>query len=77
MAATPDDYGWRYTRAGRVRHLVHEAQQWTVCDRDADPFGGGWYGTGSQAEYERCAELPPCKKCLREVPRAAEWEVAT
>lgn len=33
--------------------------QWTASD---------WFGSGSQAEYERAAELPLCKSCARQIP---------
>lgn len=49
---------------GRVRHaLVSPTMGEALCG-----FGvraaTGWLGTGSQAEYERLAELPVCRSCV-------------
>lgn len=58
--------GWRYARTGNVRHKVvkplgvaemHDGV--AVCGLYAD-----WYGTGSQAEYERLAGRPKCLRCM-------------
>ncbi|MFD8117043.1 hypothetical protein [Streptomyces microflavus] len=32
-----------------------------LCGRQ--PWPGDWYGTGSQTEYDRAAELPLCGGC--------------
>lgn len=64
MSTIADHVEWRYVAAGKVRHahrsgVAHES----VCGRWVfDP--AWWLGTGSQAEYERCASLPMCKTCL-------------
>jgi hypothetical protein len=54
--------GWRYCRNGRVRHQI--------TDHEGGGRGGArcglwteWVGTGSQAEYERLASLPKCRRC--------------
>jgi hypothetical protein len=60
---------WRYLRCGSVVHalslltttnnLAHVA----LCGV-APTWLDDWYGTGSQAEYERAATLRRCKRCL-------------
>jgi hypothetical protein len=58
--------GWRYCRGGRVRHQITDGL-------GAERGRGGarcglwteWLGTGSQAEYERLAGLPKCRRCAR------------
>lgn len=61
----------RYTPGGTVAHLVDDA--------DWDRVPGGvvtalcgwwgqqtyWRGSGSQAEYDRAAALPTCRKCAQ------------
>jgi hypothetical protein len=54
---------WYYTRRGTVRHALPYANA-NVAACGTSGWIGGWYGTGSQAEYERTAELPPCKRCV-------------
>lgn len=54
----------RYTRGGRVAHLVRveAAQGRALCRRQPDGFED-WRGTGDQVEYERAAALPLCRRC--------------
>lgn len=61
---------WRYLPGGKVAHAIArfcgELNQTAVCG--ASPVwylpSGAWCGTGSQAEYERAAGLPRCRRCL-------------
>lgn len=56
---------WRYTRDGRVKHaLRHSTDALSLCG--VGPWvSSEWRGTGSQAEYERRAMLPECRRCAR------------
>lgn len=52
-----------YRLNGKVAHIeellysAHPFMPW-MDDRD------GWFGTGSQEEYERAAEMPLCPRCF-------------
>jgi hypothetical protein len=73
-----DEYTWRYLQRGRVRHILAQASgidAAAVCGT-APLFFADWYGTGSQSEYETCAGLPACRRCVAIMPAAGEWEVA-
>ncbi|PRH79360.1 hypothetical protein C6N75_09760 [Streptomyces solincola] len=56
-----------YTERGTVAHELrwgdspNEAGAKALCGRTAWP--GYWYGTGTQNEHERAAELPLCVGC--------------
>ncbi|MGH8575605.1 MAG: hypothetical protein ACREXX_13940 [Gammaproteobacteria bacterium] len=59
----------RYLRYGRVAHLLDAVggvgtYQVALCVR-VPALCSAWLGTGSQAEYERAAELPLCQDCER------------
>ena len=57
------DYRRLYTRRGSRAHLSGPyATTGAMCDlsRDRDEE---WLGTGSQAEYDRAAKLPLCRRC--------------
>lgn len=67
---------WRYLPTGEVRHAIYlqdasdfyppalcgvqprERSRWRVKQQLP-----GWYGTGTQDEYERVETLPECKRC--------------
>jgi hypothetical protein len=56
---------WRYLKQGKVRHaLPFSAARRATCGLELWR-GEDWYGTGSQKEYERVAELPKCKNCVK------------
>lgn len=56
---------WRYLRQGKVRHaLSYGTARMAQCGRGPGLWDD-WLGTGSQAEYERAAELPTCTRCLK------------
>lgn len=64
---------WRFLNRGRCSHGFTTAPtggELAPCGVGPSRFRG-WMGTGSQAEYERCAALPRCKTCVRML--AAEW----
>jgi hypothetical protein len=55
---------WRYTRTGRSKHALRYSSD-HVAECGVGPgFGEDWLGTGRQSEYEKCAVLPACKRCL-------------
>jgi hypothetical protein len=69
---TEDYWEWRYFAQGRVAHALSRSGSMKlsrVAKCGAEPWliSGDWCGTGSQREYERAAELPRCKKCLRKI----------
>jgi hypothetical protein len=77
VAPTPDEYTWRYLPGGAVRHLLGQDRIAAVCGRSPVWYApDGWYGTGTQAEYETCAGLAACRRCVAIVPAADGWEVA-
>lgn len=59
-----------YAGTGRVSHLVDDLDGRSVGFRTAlcgvGPawFGGGWLGTGTQAELEEAVRRHTCKRCL-------------
>jgi hypothetical protein len=68
LAKLAPTYALRYLGGGRVLHAIHRFFYDFDCDAicgAAPSFGGYWYGTGCQEEYERAAKLPDCKSCLR------------
>ncbi len=66
----PELYEWHYlanrgrthARKRRSAGLDHVAQC-GISPQWFDPTG--WLGTGSQVEYERAANLPRCRRCVR------------
>ncbi len=67
MTAPVDSHEWRYLPGGKVVHaLSYAAARVATCGTGPVWFApDGWYGTGTQAEYEHAASLPQCKRCLR------------
>lgn len=73
---------WRYTHTGSVVHaltylgsigaLAHVA----VCGMSPSWFND-WLGSGDQDEYERAAQLPPCRRCLLRLPQEGDGDDAT
>jgi hypothetical protein len=62
-----DDPLWRYILGGAVVHAIpHDADPLAVCGTDVRN-AANWHGAGTQAEYERAAGLPRCRRCLRKV----------
>lgn len=58
-------YEWRYLHGGRVAHALRVAgDAVAVCGVD-NGWWGWWYGTGTQDEYERVAQLPRCQRCVK------------
>lgn len=56
---------WRYVERGQVKHaLSFSAAAVAICGIGPRWFAPDWFGTGSQTEYERLAELPACRRCL-------------
>lgn len=66
MTALPDGYERRYVTGGRVAHAVRVERQSSQarCGFWVAGFGA-WRGTGSPAERQRAASLPPCARCDR------------
>lgn len=76
MSDTPGMYGWRYTSFGTVRHLLYDGRRTAVCGMGPAWFCE-WLGSGNQREYETCAVMLPCRRCVARVPEAADWQVTT
>lgn len=62
---------WRYlgTKQAYARHALSRVggKLATIALCGVSPLWyspDGWFGTGSQAEYERRATLPACRRCL-------------
>jgi hypothetical protein len=61
----------RYLINGTVVHIIGLTGSWplsfvALCGVSPDVFAfgeSGWYGTGSQVEYECAALLPVCRRC--------------
>lgn len=70
---------WRYlpqrNRRREVRHAIldfygHGVTSGTPAICGVVPaFLGDWYGTGTQAEYERASTLPVCGHCRHRLAR--------
>lgn len=58
---------WRYLPNGKVVHaLSHASARIAQCGIGPVWYApDGWYGTGSQVEYETVASLPECKRCVK------------
>lgn len=48
----------RHGHEAHIRELIYSAHPRASWNDD------GWFGTGSQEEYERAAQLPLCPKCF-------------
>jgi hypothetical protein len=57
---------WRYTPHGRLVHALSLGNAGAACGVTVLP-AEEWRGTGSQDEYERAAQLPPCPRCVARV----------
>jgi hypothetical protein len=57
---------WRYLPGGTVKHaLLYAESASAVCGQLPSWFRPeGWFGTGSQDEYETVERLPACKRCV-------------
>lgn len=66
-----DDYARLYLYQGSVAHMVNSDGLTTrrahsriaLCGMAPD-YPWTWYGTGTQAEYEKAAVLPTCRRCV-------------
>lgn len=59
---------WRYLPGGKVKHaLSYPAAAVAICGTGPAWYAAvyGWYGTGTQTEYETAAALPRCRRCVR------------
>lgn len=63
----------RYLAGGAVAHVVRPAfcggaypALAAYCGKTAAPMW--WYGTRTEAEAQRVASLPMCKKCAKALP---------
>lgn len=61
-----DHAEWRYLHRGQVVHGLssHVSPREDAACGVRPTFLEDWHGTGTQAEYERAAELPRCRRCL-------------
>jgi hypothetical protein len=71
---------WRYVQGGQCVHALTRAGSSTVgiararCGVSPTLWtmikgapSLSWYGTGSQAEYDRAASLPLCRRCVARI----------
>lgn len=61
----------RYLPGGFVAHVVRPAwpgssHLYSYCGKKAAPQW--WYGTRTEAEAQRVASLPMCKRCAKALP---------
>lgn len=57
-------YELLYLRRGRVAHCVLRNGTYPDAVCGVGPqWPSDWYGTGTQAEYERAERLPRCQRC--------------
>ncbi len=60
---------WRYLHGGKVVHALPEqvsGREHARCGTAPSWFSpDGWFGTGSQVEYETVERLPRCGRCTR------------
>jgi hypothetical protein len=69
---TVEHFAWRYLPYGHVKHAHHvgdvgpsgDVYGAALCGTTAG-WRGGWFGTGTQREAERLADLPKCHRCAR------------
>lgn len=64
-----------YTYHGAVAHLLPHGRRTALCGR-SPVWHSDWYGTGSQAEYEKAAALPLCAYCAKRAEQNAAAERA-
>lgn len=55
---------WRYILGGKVRHALTRPEDVRAICGFSILSSYWWYGTGSQREYDTCAALPPCSRCV-------------
>jgi hypothetical protein len=72
---TLTDWERCYRPNSRCAHLREDSRGYPICGWDGrwdhiDP--AMWLGTGSQAEYDRAAELPLCKLCAAATKEVVE-----
>lgn len=62
---------WRYLPTGAVKHaLSHPTDRYAVCRVGPAWYSpDGWFGTGSQVEYETAAARRECRRCLEWISR--------
>jgi hypothetical protein len=66
VTALPFGYERRYsTPKATVAHAAAVYRPDATARCGYRPHLAGWYGTGSQEEYEKAASLPLCKLCAR------------
>ena len=72
---TPYPYAWGYLNdRAKVRHVRVKGLNTAVCGTSPGWWSGDWRGTGTQAEYERCALLKSCGNCVKVLPACKEWK---
>lgn len=76
MSEREDQTEWRYLSRGVARHAIRgggQVQHFSLAQCGRQPgLGQDWHGTGSQAEYEHCASLPECGRCLMTMGRCGQ-----
>lgn len=81
MPGMQDQPERRYTRGGGRAHLLAFGTDlnnfpYTPAYCGMEPtWPDKWLGSGTQDEYDRAAELPVCKNCMRIANHTAEFIV--
>jgi hypothetical protein len=65
VTAPPPAFEWLYLKNGRVTHALSTFTGSRFSAECGIAGWAGWYGTGSQDEYDRVAELPQCQNCVK------------
>jgi hypothetical protein len=58
-------YMLRYVPKGTRAHLLPNGMSNSKAVCGLYPWTTGWWGTGSQEEYDRAANLPLCQRCAQ------------
>jgi hypothetical protein len=66
-----DHFEWRYLRGGAVVHALRAAHHMAALCGVGPWTAEGWYGTGTQREYERAAQLRRCRHCVARIVTGA------
>lgn len=64
------EWEWHYLLTGTRTHARYRRSTGAGLDYEArcgaaPQYFSDWYGTGSQAEYERAEALPRCARCVK------------
>lgn len=66
-SAPPPAFEWLYLKRGRVAHALSTFNGTRSSSECGVYAWSGWYGTGTQDEYDRAAALPKCQHCVKAI----------